>query len=95
MTDIAKIARAALPFFAKGEVVQGFQRGSKELGCPTANFSDGVVDNLPEQLACGVYCGFANLDDGQLHRMVCSPLYSLVCFVFFRVMDLTTTTILY
>lgn len=70
MADIARIARAALPFFAKGKVVSGFQRGSKDLGCPTANFSDEVVENLPEQLACGVYCGFANVDDGQLHRMV-------------------------
>lgn len=70
MPDLAKLARAALPFFARGEVVHGFGRGSKELGIPTANFPDDVVVNLPEQLTCGVYCGFASVDDGPIYKMV-------------------------
>jgi len=70
MAEAARLARAALPFFARGRVVHGFGRGSKELGCPTANFPDDVVDNLPEDLTCGVYCGFATVDNGQLYKMV-------------------------
>lgn len=70
MGDIAVIAREVLPFFAKGIVVHGFGRGSKELGVPTANFEDDVVVNLPEQLSCGVYCGFASVDNGTVYPMV-------------------------
>lgn len=61
-----------LPHFAKGEVVKGFGRGSKELGIPTANFPKEVVDNLPEHLTTGVYYGFANVDKGEVHKMVMS-----------------------
>ena len=70
MADIARLARQALPFFAQGRVVHGFERGSKELGVPTANFPDEVVENLPEDLTCGVYCGFASLNDSTIYPMV-------------------------
>ena len=48
-----------LPLFIRGEVVKGFGRGSKELGCPTANFSETVVDKLPKDLPNGIYYGLA------------------------------------
>ena len=70
MTDIAAIARQVLLFYARGRVVHGFGRGSKELGIPTANFPDDVVENLPEELTCGVYCGFASVNDGPVYPMV-------------------------
>jgi FAD synthase len=31
------------PYYASGEVVKGFGRGSKELGIPTANYPTSVV----------------------------------------------------
>jgi riboflavin kinase len=43
--------------YVKNTVVKGFGRGSKELGCPTAN-----VDGANElRLPTGIYCGLAQL----------------------------------
>jgi len=60
--------------------VKGFGRGSKELGIPTANFTEEVVAGLPAEILSGVYYGLARLDDGDVHGMVMSvgwnPYYS-------------------
>lgn len=61
-----------LPFFLRGVVVKGFGRGAKELGCPTANFSDDVVEQVPPSIKNGIYYGFAQVDDGPVHKMVVS-----------------------
>jgi len=61
-----------LPLFIRGTVVKGFGRGSKELGCPTANFSEAVVDKLPKDLPNGIYFGLAQVDGGDVHKMVLS-----------------------
>ena len=51
------------PIVLEGEVVKGFGRGSKEIGCPTANFSQDIVENkLPATLDAGIYLGWAKLD---------------------------------
>jgi len=60
----------ALPYFALGEIVKGFGRGSKELGCPTANYPLEVVRQLPKDFQTGVYFGWANLNNGDVHKMV-------------------------
>ncbi|KAJ0172230.1 hypothetical protein K1T71_012203 [Dendrolimus kikuchii] len=59
-----------LPLFIEGEVVKGFGRGSKDLGCPTANYSLEVVKSLPERLEPGVYYGWAKVDNGPVYEMV-------------------------
>ncbi|KAF4519488.1 hypothetical protein B566_EDAN010097 [Ephemera danica] len=64
--------RKGLPHFAVGKVVAGFQRGSKELGIPTANFTPEVVDSLPAEVETGIYCGWAKLDSGPVYKMVMS-----------------------
>ena len=47
----------------EGEVVKGFGRGSKEIGCPTANFNEDIVENkLPQSFNSGIYMGWARLD---------------------------------
>ncbi|GFR98311.1 riboflavin kinase [Elysia marginata] len=51
-----------IPYFAEGEVVSGFGRGSKELGIPTANFPESVIQDLPSSFDCGVYYGWAKLN---------------------------------
>lgn len=61
-----------LPLFVSGTVTHGFGRGSKELGCPTANYSQEVVKSLPAQLDTGIYCGWASVDHGPVHKMVMS-----------------------
>lgn len=64
--------RTGLPHFTKGTVVKGFGRGSKELGCPTANFPVEVVNNLPPEVETGVYFGFAQVNKGPVYEMVMS-----------------------
>ncbi|CAG9770453.1 unnamed protein product [Ceutorhynchus assimilis] len=60
-----------LPFFTKGTVVKGFGRGSKELGIPTANFPEDVVEGL--NLETGVYYGFGLVEtDDSPRKMVMS-----------------------
>ncbi|KAG6456108.1 putative riboflavin kinase [Manduca sexta] len=59
-----------LPFFLEGEVVKGFGRGSKDLGCPTANYALEVVQSLPKDFVPGVYYGWAQVDDGPVYEMV-------------------------
>ena len=47
----------------EGEIVKGFGRGSKEIGCPTANLSEEVVENeSTKKLSGGIYLGWAKLD---------------------------------
>ena len=60
------------PYFASGVVVKGFGRGSKELGIPTANFDNEVVEQLPEYFQQGVYYGWAQVDNGPVYKMVMS-----------------------
>uniref|UniRef100_H2ZGQ1 Riboflavin kinase n=1 Tax=Ciona savignyi TaxID=51511 RepID=H2ZGQ1_CIOSA len=63
---------SCLPHFCRGIVVKGFGRGSKQLGIPTANFSESVVDNLPKDLPTGIYYGWAQVNTGEVHKMVLS-----------------------
>lgn len=64
------------PLFMKGLVVKGFGRGSKDLGIPTANFSEEVVAALPEQFPTGVYYAWARIDNGDVHKAVLSVGYN-------------------
>lgn len=61
-----------LPVFARGEVIRGFGRGSKELGIPTANFPDKVVEELPEGIETGIFFGWAKVDSSPVYPMVVS-----------------------
>ena len=60
------------PYYASGIVVKGFGRGSKEIGIPTANFPDDVVELLPAEYSEGVYYGWAQIDNGSVYKMVMS-----------------------
>lgn len=46
--------------YVASQVVKGYGRGSKELGCPTANLEDDVVHGMTA-LDDGIYYGFAQL----------------------------------
>ncbi|XP_065885116.1 putative riboflavin kinase [Dysidea avara] len=61
-----------LPFFARGLVVAGFGRGSKELGIPTANYPEDVVSTLPDAIQSGIFYGWAMVDQGPVYKMVMS-----------------------
>lgn len=62
----------SLPYFCRGEVIRGFGRGSKELGIPTANFPDSVVEHLPADISTGIYYGWACVGNGDVYKMVMS-----------------------
>lgn len=66
------LIKSALPFMASGKIVKGFGRGSKELGIPTANFDEEVVDGLPAEISTGIYFGWAKLDNDPVEKMVMS-----------------------
>lgn len=60
-----------------------------------ANFPLDVVKNLPEDLSAGIYFGWANVDNGDVHKAVLSigwnPFYdnkekSMVCICFIDLM---------
>jgi riboflavin kinase len=79
------------PHYASGEVVKGFGRGSKQLGIPTANYPESIVEKLPEEFDQGVYYGWAQVENGPVYKMVMSigknPYYNnekktMVWFVF-------------
>lgn len=60
------------PYVTSGEVIKGFGRGSKELGIPTANFPEAVIENLPLTFDTGIYYGWATIDKGPIFKMVVS-----------------------
>ncbi|XP_018337145.1 PREDICTED: riboflavin kinase [Trachymyrmex septentrionalis] len=60
-----------LPCFVCGTIIKGFGRGSKELGIPTANLQESVIDALPKDLSTGIYYGWASLH-GKAYKMVVS-----------------------
>jgi len=71
MRGISKIVDG-LPHFSCGPIIKGFNRGSKELGIPTANYGIDVVNQLPKNIETGIYFGWASVDNGTVHKMVMS-----------------------
>lgn len=59
--DIAgpEAVAAPYPVYLQGWVTRGFGRGSKDLGCPTANLPDSSIEGVP--LETGVHFGFARV----------------------------------
>lgn len=71
-TTITNRFSHVLPYFVEGVVCKGFGRGSKELGIPTANFDQRVIEKLPSELDCGIYFGLANVNNGPTYKAVLS-----------------------
>ena len=72
---IERVIRAVGPHRLKGAVVQGFQRGSKQLGWPTANLDPKVFTTSLDDAEEGVYVGWAAIDGhggGAVHKAVLS-----------------------
>ncbi|KAJ6539113.1 hypothetical protein B0H19DRAFT_961295 [Mycena capillaripes] len=76
------------PILLAGPVQKGFGRGSKELGCPTANLPDESITPISSVAKTGVYYGYAQVlppkdgktelcqDDIRVHPMVMSLGYN-------------------
>lgn len=67
---------SSFPYVVRGVVVSGFGRGSKKLGCPTANLQSDVVDTIT--LPNGIYYGFTQLVD-TTEPTHSSPVYPMCC----------------
>ena len=62
-----------LPVHFRGPVVRGFGRGSKDLGCPTANIPIEEYAEVLGAIPMGVYCAFAQVEgDPAVHMSAMS-----------------------
>ena len=61
----------SLPFYLKGKVIPGFQRGSKELGFPTANIPIEPYQELLQVIPTGIYSGWISLEEN-VYKMAMS-----------------------
>ncbi len=66
-----EIMEYPFPLFQSGKVCQGFGRGSKELGIPTANLPESVAELIGQKLDSGIYYGWAKIQ-GVVYPMVMS-----------------------
>ena len=58
-----------------GPVANGFGRGSRKLGIPTANLPCSLFQEELTELPCGVYVGWAGVR-GDVHKCVCNVGFS-------------------
>jgi len=58
---VTRVTQAVSLTKMEGEVAKGFGRGSTEIGCPTANFNEKVVEGLPADFQPGIYFGWATI----------------------------------
>ena len=58
-----------------GPVANGYGRGSRKLGIPTANLPCSLFQAQLEELPCGVYIGWAGVRGG-VHKSVCNVGFS-------------------
>ncbi|PIA13531.1 riboflavin kinase [Coemansia reversa NRRL 1564] len=57
-----EIVTSPYPIFIEGTVVKGFGRGGKQLGIPTANLPEPVVEKALSDIPIGVYYGWAKVE---------------------------------
>ncbi|KAG6918898.1 hypothetical protein DXG01_010553 [Tephrocybe rancida] len=55
------VPKAPFPISLQGPVQHGFGRGSKDLGCPTANLPDDAIKPMTSVAKTGVYYGYAQI----------------------------------
>ncbi|PVU91651.1 hypothetical protein BB561_004282 [Smittium simulii] len=51
------------PIFLSSEVIIGYGRGGKQLGIPTANLTEDVVNDALKSAAIGIYFGLAKIEN--------------------------------
>mmetsp|Transcript_4751 Transcript_4751/g.12657 ORF Transcript_4751/g.12657 Transcript_4751/m.12657 type:complete len:167 (-) Transcript_4751:285-785(-) len=66
MALVERVIERVGPYRFAGRVVQGFQRGSKQLGWPTANLDPTAFESILDAATEGVYIGWASIANGEL-----------------------------
>lgn len=74
ITPLPGSLKGALPGLC-GPVANGYGRGSRKLGIPTANLPCSLFQAQLEELPCGVYIGWAGVR-GSVHKSVCNVGFS-------------------
>lgn len=70
--SIPRTVTEPFPIYISGTVVEGYKRGSTELGFPTANIcSDFLLLGSANEIKNGIYCGFVKVNS-KTYRSVCS-----------------------
>ena len=64
--SVTRVVEAIGPHRLVGAVVTGFQRGSKQLGWPTANLDPRAFEQKLDAATEGVYVGWAAIDEPSL-----------------------------
>ena len=67
-----RVTPTSQPYRLVGRVVRGFQRGSKQLGFPTANLDPAAFLPTLPSLPRGVYCGYVQINHSPVHPTVLS-----------------------
>ena len=65
-SGVTRVVDKVGPYRFRGPVVEGFQRGSKQLGWPTANLDPKAFEASLDAATEGVYVGWASIDDPSL-----------------------------
>ena len=65
-SSVTRVCEAVGPHRLMGAVVAGFQRGSKQLGWPTANLDPRAFEQRLDAATEGVYVGWASIRDPSL-----------------------------
>jgi riboflavin kinase len=60
------------PIRLSAKVVEGFGRGGKQLGCPTANLCREELGKKLDELPTGIYCGWATVNGQGPYKAVAS-----------------------
>jgi riboflavin kinase len=66
MAAVERVIERVGPYRFAGKVVKGFQRGSKQLGWPTANLDPAAFEKQLDASTEGVYIGWASIADPTL-----------------------------
>ena len=64
--SVTRVIEKVGPHRFRGAVVEGFQRGSKQLGWPTANLDPKAFESTLDKATEGVYVGWAAIHDPSL-----------------------------
>lgn len=70
------------PVYLTGTVVHGFGRGSRDLGCPTANIDNESIERqIPKDFKFGIYYGWAKMLDAPASVAPANEMYKMVASV--------------
>ncbi|OMJ22770.1 Riboflavin kinase [Smittium culicis] len=62
LNNLPDVIEKPFPIFLTSKVIEGFGRGGKQLGIPTANMTEDVVNSVLQSAPNGIYFGLAKTE---------------------------------